>query len=298
MDENVHLDGLLPLGTIPNEPELLRARIAELEAQFVALTDGLDAGVIIHGPATEILFGNARAEELLGASMEQLRGKTAFDPRWKALRRDGSDFPAAERPTAVAFRTKLPQRAIVVGIHRPETDDRVWLLVSAIPQCNPDGTIQQVVATFTNITAQLDAERQIHSQAEQILELSVPFIAVAEGVALMPVVGILDAKHANRMLDVALTGAAAEGARVIILDMTGVPAITRDSIPAVARIASACKLVGTTVLITGLRAEPARMLAQFECDLPLIKTFPRLHTAMPRAMELQSKQKNRDSSWR
>ena len=251
----------------------------------MALTDGLDVGVIIHGPKTEILFGNPRAEELLGASIDQLRGKTSFDPRWKALRHDGSDFPAQERPTATAFQTKLPQRAIVVGIHRPETDDRVWLLVSAIPQFELDGRIRQVVATFTNITAQVEAEQQIRAQAEQILELSVPFIPVAQGVALMPIVGILDGPHANRMLDVALTGAAAEGSTVIILDMTGVPSITRECVPALARVADACKLVGAQVLITGLRGEPARLLAQFEADLPGIRTLTRLHVALPQVMK-------------
>lgn len=263
----------------------LRAQVSELEARFQALTDGLDVGVIIHGPKTEILFGNPRAEELLGASMDQLRGKTSFDPRWRALRDDGTDFPPAERPTATAFRTKMPQRAIVVGIYRPETADRVWLLVSAIPQLDPDGSIRQVVATFTNITAQKEAEQRIRAQSEQILELSVPFIKVAEGVALMPIVGVLDGARANRMLDVALTGAGAEGARVVILDMTGVPAITRESVPALARIADACKLVGAEVLITGLRGEPARMLAQYEADLPGIRTLTRLHVALPQVMK-------------
>lgn len=264
----------------------LLGRVAELEARFAALTDGLDVGVIIHGPATEILFMNLRAAELLGANAEQLRGQTSFSPRWRALREDQRDFPASERPTATAFRTKAPQRA-VVGIYRPETDDRVWLLVSAIPQLDQDGDIHQVVATFANITAQKEAEHRIQAQTDEILALSVPFIKVSDGVALMPIVGVLDGERAHRMLEVALTSAKAEGARVVLLDMTGVPAVTHEGVPVLACIADACKLVGAQIILTGLRCEPAKMLAQFDAELRGIPTMARLDVALPRVMNLK-----------
>lgn len=264
---------------VDDQQDLLFA-VIELEKRFQALTDGLDVGVIIHGPQTEILFGNPRAQELLGATIDQLRGKTAFDPRWKAVREDGTDFPAPERPTALAFQTKMPQRGIIVGIHRPETEDRVWLLVSAIPQFNPDGTIRQVVATFTDISIRMAAEQQIREQKAQILELSVPFIPLVEGVALMPIIGELDYEHALRMLDVALTQSARHGCRIIVLDLTGAPTITPEGAAAFRRISNACQLVGSRVIITGLRGNAARTLVQYAPDLQNIPVFSRLQTAL------------------
>ncbi len=274
------LDDSIPTLAEKNDVVSLSARVVELESRFRALTDGLDVGVVIHGPRTEILFANPRAEELLGATVDQLKGKTSFDPRWRALRDSGADFPPAERPTAVAFRTQMPQRAVVVGVFRPETNDRVWLLVSAVPQLDSNGEIRQVVATFADITAQKEAEARIRAQSEEILSLSVPFIPIAQGVALMPVTGTIDEARARRILDVALVGASAEGARVMILDMTGVPEITQDAVPGLTRVADACKLVGAEVLITGLRGEPARTLAQNEADLSGIKTLTRLQAAV------------------
>jgi rsbT co-antagonist protein RsbR len=269
-----------------DQQDLLFA-VIELEKRFQALTDGLDVGVIIHGPQTEILFGNPRAQELLGATIDQLRGKTSFDPRWKAVREDGTDFPAPERPTALAFRTKMPQRGVIVGIHRPETDDRVWLLVSAIPQFNPDGTIRQVVATFTDISIRMAAEQQIREQKAQILELSVPFIPLVEGVALMPIIGELDYEHALRMLDVALTQSAHHGCRIIVLDLTGAPTITPEGAAAFRRISNACRLVGSRVIITGLRGNAARTLVQYAPDLQNIPVFSRLQTALSQILSGQ-----------
>lgn len=256
-----------------DEVQVLRAQVAELEARFKALTDGLDVGVIIHGPDTEILFANPRAEELLGLSADQLRGKTSFDPRWRALRDDGTDFPPGERPTATAFQTRAPVRGVVVGIHRPEVNDRVWLLVSAIPQLDPGGGIRQVVATFMDITAQKAIEARARAQADEILALSTPLIPVAEGVALVPIVGELDESRAHRMVEVALTGASATGARVLILDFTGVPSIAPEAVPALERAAEACRLVGAQVLITGLRGEAARALTREGATLPGIPTL-------------------------
>jgi len=259
-------------------------RVVELEARFRALTDALDVGVVIHGPDTSILFVNPRAAMLLGASEEQLRGKTSFDPRWRATREDGSDFPGQVRPTAMAFKTKEPQRGVTVGIYRPETDDRVWILVSAIPQLERDGSIRQVVATFADITTQKSQQDRIEQQAELILALSVPFIPIAAGVALMPVVGELDGARAQRMLNVALAGVAGDGIRAVVLDMTGVPSVTSDAVHELARIADACRLVGADVMITGLRAEPARLLAAYSADLPGIKTLPRLKVALAQVL--------------
>lgn len=264
--------------------EQLGNRVRELESRFRALTDGLDVGVVIHGPDTVILFANPRAEELLGASFEQLRGKTSFDPRWRALRHDGTDFPASERPTATAFRTLRPQRGITVGIYRPETDDRVWLLVSAIPQMEPNGSIRQVVATFTDVTMQKEQQTEIQQQSELILKLSVPFIPLTDSIALMPVVGKLDAKRAHRMLEVALTGSAAEGTRTLVLDMTGVPTILPEAVPEIARIAHACKLVGTGVVISGLHGEAARALVAGGSDMNRVQTLPRLKMALERLL--------------
>jgi len=272
-----NMDRIAPY--VDDQRDLLFA-VIELEKRFQALTDGLDVGVIIHGPHTEILFGNPRAEELLGATMDQLRGKTSFDPRWKAVREDGTDFPAPERPTALAFRTKMPQRGSIVGIHRPETNDRVWLLVSAIPQFNPDESIRQVVATFTDISSRIAAEEQIRQQKAQILELSVPFIPLVEGVALMPIIGELDEEHALRMLDVALTQSAHHGCRIIVLDLTGAPTITPEGAAAFQRISNACKLVGSRIIMTGLRSNAARALVQYAPDLQNIPIFSRLQAAL------------------
>jgi PAS domain S-box-containing protein len=120
--------------------------------RFHRLIAGLHVGVVVQGPHTEILVLNQAALDLLGVTEAQILGKTSFDPYWNIVREDGSVFPPEERPMATAIATGKPVRNVVIGVDRPRTRDRVWLLINAEPEFGPDGKIAQIVATLGDIT--------------------------------------------------------------------------------------------------------------------------------------------------
>ena len=115
-------------------------------------------GVTVHGPGAEVLQVNAAALAMLGLTEDQLLGKTPFDLEWDVVREDGSPLPGPEHPVPVALRTGRPVRNLTVGVHRPRTQDRVWLLVSADPQRDAEGRIRRVVCSFSDITERKSAE--------------------------------------------------------------------------------------------------------------------------------------------
>jgi len=59
------------------------------------------------------------AEHILRADGGSDVGRTSSDPRWRAVREDGSLFPGEEHPPMIARRTGKP-RAVIMGIHRPD----------------------------------------------------------------------------------------------------------------------------------------------------------------------------------
>ncbi len=132
----------------------------------------MQVGVLLHGPEAEILLCNPVALELLGLSEDQLVGKTSFDPDWNVIHEDGSPFPGSIYPVPQAIASRQPVRNVVMGVYRPLTCSRVWLHVDAEPQLNADGSVQQVVCTFINITGSKNAEAQIKKLNED-LELKV-----------------------------------------------------------------------------------------------------------------------------
>lgn len=155
--------------TQQKEAELL---IKENEQKYHQLLNNLQVGLVVQNSKTEFLMWNKKALDLLGITEEQLIGKTIFDPYWKVIYEDGTDFPPEEQPVSVAIRTQQPVFGIVMGVERPSKNDIVWLLVDALPEFHKDGTLQQVVCTFTDITTIKVAEDIIRKQNEVLKEIA------------------------------------------------------------------------------------------------------------------------------
>ena len=86
----------------------------------------------------KIIRANTAASTLLGLSMDQLLGRESFDPRWKAIREDGSDFPGDEHPAIVALRTGKVVQNVNMGVYNPQ-------------DAPTDGSISMLYRSFTLI---------------------------------------------------------------------------------------------------------------------------------------------------
>lgn len=120
--------------------------------RFRSLFEAVGVGVVLAGPTGTMKDSNQAALDLLGLTRGQLLGKTCFDPEWKVKREDGSLCPAAERPISRAIATGQRVRGEIIGVYRPRTFDWVWLLVNAEPRLAENGSIVEVICSFTDIT--------------------------------------------------------------------------------------------------------------------------------------------------
>ncbi len=142
------------------ERDRAQAAVRESEERYRTLVESLHAGVVVHAPDTSIILSNATASELLGLSSEQMRGRAAIDPAWRFVRGDDTPMPLSEYPVNQAIATLCPVTNLTLGIDRPVTKDRVWVLVNAYPTFRSPGRLQQVVVTFVDITGEKRAEAE------------------------------------------------------------------------------------------------------------------------------------------
>lgn len=129
-------------------------RAAELNATIGAIADGL----IIYGPAAEIVHMNHAAENLLGYSRSE-RGST-LAKRLEALKAetaDGQPFKPDETPVMYALRGETVC-AVTMVLHPAR--GKIWVSFSAAPVRSPEGTIVGAVATFTDVTAVHELQEQ------------------------------------------------------------------------------------------------------------------------------------------
>jgi PAS domain S-box-containing protein len=135
--------------------------LRESEKRFRHLIQDLQVGVLLQGPNAEILLSNRTALKLLGLKESQLLGKSSFDPDWQVIHEDGSPFPGEEHPVPMAIATRQAVRNVVMGVYRPITEDYVWLLVNAEPQFAADGSVRQVICTFSDISDRKQIEEAL-----------------------------------------------------------------------------------------------------------------------------------------
>lgn len=121
----------------------------ERESKFQTLLDTISEGLVVQNEQGEIIQHNPSAAKILGITESQLLGRDSFDPRWRAIRQDGSDFPGNEHPAIVAMAMKKPVSKVTMGLRLPNEDIR-WISITSIPVQNASGW--QTLTTFSDIT--------------------------------------------------------------------------------------------------------------------------------------------------
>jgi rsbT co-antagonist protein RsbR len=123
-------------------------------------------------------------------------------------------------------------------------------------------------------------EETIQAQNAVLAELSTPLIPISDQVVAMPLIGSVDSRRAQQVIETLLQGIAASGARVAILDITGVPVVDTQVADALIRAAQAVKLLGAQVVLTGIRPEVAQTLVGLGTDLRGIVTRSSLQSGI------------------
>jgi rsbT co-antagonist protein RsbR len=118
------------------------------------------------------------------------------------------------------------------------------------------------------------------------LELSIPVIKITETIGVIPLVGDIDTKRANEMMDKALTLSMKFDLEHVIIDLSGVPVIDTMVANQIFKVMEALKLVGITVCLSGIRSEIAQTMVQLGINFEELSTYSSLHQAF-RTINLQ-----------
>jgi anti-anti-sigma regulatory factor len=133
------------------------------------------------------------------------------------------------------------------------------------------------------VTMQLQ-EEIIRSQEAALRELSTPLIPIADEVVVMPLVGSLDSRRAQQVIETLLVGVAELRAQVAIVDITGVPVVDTQVANALVQAAQSVRLLGAEVVLTGIRPEVAQTLVGLGTDLQTIITRATLQSGIAFAL--------------
>ena len=120
--------------------------------------------------------------------------------------------------------------------------------------------------------------------ASTVRALSVPVVPIIGRVIALPLVGEIDAGRAAVLLERLLAGVASEQARVVILDITGVPFVDAETAQWLLQAAAAAELLGARCVLTGISPEVAQALVASGADLGRLVTRADLRGGVEYAM--------------
>lgn len=128
-----------------------------------------------------------------------------------------------------------------------------------------------------------ERERIIRQQQEAIRELSTPVLQVRERLLILPIIGVIDAQRARQLTEQLLRAIRNNRARVVVIDITGVPSV--DSVVAnhLLKTVDATRLMGASVIVTGLSSEIALTLVTIGVDLTKINAVGDLQGGLEEA---------------
>lgn len=245
----------------------LISSMVENSAELALATD-VDGHIIYANPATARLCGVAE-DELGGLSYRTIFALT--DEQERQI-----EQCIVERHNC-NFET-VAQR---------QEDERFPVQLSVSPM-KTEGAMRGLVFIATDITAQKQAEVErerlqqevIEAQQRMIQELSTPIIPILQGVIILPLVGSIDTSRARDITRALLAGISDYRAKVVILDVTGVPILDTGVANHMNKTIQAARLKGANTIITGISDSMAETIVDLGIDWSDIDTLRDLQSGL------------------
>ena len=238
-----------------------------MEANFEKLFRSSPNPILLSGlDDARFIEVNEALCELLGYTPEELIGQSSIALSvW---------LYAEERTHIVAeLKTGRPVRGEACEM-RTKSGDRRNVEVSAdIIEFRGNSCL---FATLLDTTE----SRQLEAVIE---ELSTPVLQAQEGLLVVPLIGRVDGSRAMQLRNQLLNAVHTQRARAVVVDMTGVPKVERETADGLIRAIEAVQLLGAKVILAGISAVIADTLVTIGARFSAIKTTADLQSALEEA---------------
>lgn len=128
-------------------------------------------------------------------------------------------------------------------------------------------------------------EEVIRRQQQELLELSTPVVKLWDGILGLPMIGTLDSARTQVVMESLLQRIVETGSQVAVIDITGVPTVDTLVAQHLLKTVAAARLMGTEVIISGVRPQIAQTIVQLGVDLGTVVTKANLADAFALALK-------------
>jgi rsbT co-antagonist protein RsbR len=137
---------------------------------------------------------------------------------------------------------------------------------------------------YTIEVFQRGREDVISRQQHDMLELSTPVVQLWEGILGLPLIGTLDSARTQVVMENLLQRLVETGARMAIIDITGVPTVDTLVAQHLLKTVAAARLMGADCIISGIRPQIAQTIVHLGLDLNTVPTKATMADAFATAL--------------
>jgi len=137
-----------------------------------------------------------------------------------------------------------------------------------------------------DITLKKTEEKRKSHQMALIMEMSTPVMKLWDQILLLPIVGMVDSKRVQIIMETVLQKILDHQAKVIIMDVQGVPAVDSAVANHLIKVTKATKLMGCTCMISGISPEVSQALVNLGIELTDVLTKSTLKEGLSAAFDL------------
>lgn len=249
---------------------------AETAPDAILLSD-LDDIIRYANPACYELFGyNAASNEALGLSVTRLIHK--------------DDSAKIEDKVPVALEAEGSHRGNITLVRKAGSSFLADVIIFLVR--DDEGLPTAHAYIIRDITAEQQAQQeQVHlrenlitAQQRLIEELSTPIIPVTDDVLVLPLVGSIDNRRAQQIIQALLKGIENYRAQIVIVDITGVPRVDSGVANYLMQAAHAVRLLGAEAVLVGITPQVAQAFVSLDVDLGGIVTRSDLQSGIEYAL--------------
>jgi rsbT co-antagonist protein RsbR len=162
-----------------------------------------------------------------------------------------------------------------VQLHEGPQDDADYarLLGAMTRKIHLDTAV--VVQAYSDYVA-----RAMAAQSKALMEMSTPVTQLWTGILMLPVVGIIDSKRAQDVMNAMLKSIASSQARNFILDISGVAVVDTAVANHLIKITKASALMGCNCTISGISPAIAQTIVELGIEVGSVETTATMKDAL------------------
>ncbi len=221
-----------------------------------------------------IRFLNKAGANAVGTTPEEAIGKKCYE---------FFDTPECETENCCVKQVIAKGHAINGETHLHGVKD-MDIQFTCAPLRDNKGDIIGGLKYIADITDMKQVMKEREKLSDEIVRLSIPIIEIWDKVLMLPLIGMIETARAEQAMERLLNAIVKYQAEVVILDLSGIPAIDADVAQHLIKTASAAKLLGSRVIFTGVRPDLTETIVSIGIDLTGIDTLRTLRDGLKDAI--------------